>query len=357
MKVGLTCSNPGCRIFTGAPESNIGVASHISAASPLGPRYDPSLTTQQRRSEENGIWLCQGCAKLVDSRALDKQYPCQLLSLWKQIAQHRASAYVGNVSPFLGDLQPVSIEHGRLLQISSAKDEYQLFNAVSGLPYTERTTLTARAQVRVHRSPKTLLEWASEIIISCWEKGDAELLGICTVLLSTSPHEWHPEDMMLTKLESLCHREIDAGGLTRVGIVEPLVFALAEKGRSAVYRRFLEVSVERKDWRNAEDARSSYYYRSEGEKAAAIFRHLRDPNRVGLLRANDVGRLLTLTTRPTFDLSHLHVRSLLIGLLTESVKELHNAGEAKLANFATRYLLSNGIDLESDEQPDDPSST
>jgi hypothetical protein len=56
---------------------DIGVAAHITAAAPNGPRYDPSLTSAQRRRHLNGIWLCRlrgtlaRFVSLVD--ALDKQ--------------------------------------------------------------------------------------------------------------------------------------------------------------------------------------------------------------------------------------------------------------------------------------------
>lgn len=57
------CSNPDCQTITSGPQDdptkalNIGVAAHITAASPGGARYDDSLTSEQRRSALNGIWL------------------------------------------------------------------------------------------------------------------------------------------------------------------------------------------------------------------------------------------------------------------------------------------------------------
>jgi hypothetical protein len=74
-QAGYVCSNPECQCPTvGAAEAhdgiiNLGVASHITAASPGGPRYDPSLTSEERRCRSNGIWLCQTHAKLIDSDA------------------------------------------------------------------------------------------------------------------------------------------------------------------------------------------------------------------------------------------------------------------------------------------------
>src|SRR6266568_3374531 len=70
-RVGNLCSIPGCRALTIGPQDdptkavNVGVAAHITAASPGGPRYDPGLSPEERRAPSNGIWLCQNCAKLV----------------------------------------------------------------------------------------------------------------------------------------------------------------------------------------------------------------------------------------------------------------------------------------------------
>lgn len=51
---------------------NIGIAAHITAAAPgIGARrYDPSLTSNERSSIENGIWLCRSCDGMVDRDAV-----------------------------------------------------------------------------------------------------------------------------------------------------------------------------------------------------------------------------------------------------------------------------------------------
>jgi hypothetical protein len=43
-----------------------GIAAHITAASPGGRRYDPRLTPESRASIDNGIWLCNTHADLID---------------------------------------------------------------------------------------------------------------------------------------------------------------------------------------------------------------------------------------------------------------------------------------------------
>jgi hypothetical protein len=68
---------------------DIGVAAHITAASPDGSRYDPSLTPEQRRSADNGIWLCQNDAELVDNDAV--RYTVDCLRTWKVAAEQAAA--------------------------------------------------------------------------------------------------------------------------------------------------------------------------------------------------------------------------------------------------------------------------
>jgi hypothetical protein len=93
-RVGYRCSNPGCRRVTSGPHTvasksiNVGVAAHITAASPGGPRHDKSLTPEERKSAENGIWLCQKCAKMVDSD--EARYDTPLLLQWKDVAEREA---------------------------------------------------------------------------------------------------------------------------------------------------------------------------------------------------------------------------------------------------------------------------
>lgn len=99
-RVSYRCSNPGCeRITVGANSSNekftnIGVASHISAAAPGGPRYNSELTREERISSENGIWLCQTCSVLVDKDPL--KYPIELLKKWKSDSEEKSMGDVNN---------------------------------------------------------------------------------------------------------------------------------------------------------------------------------------------------------------------------------------------------------------------
>jgi hypothetical protein len=92
--VGYRCSNPECaRPTVGATAAQdgivtIGVAAHICAASPGGPRYNPAQTREARRAKDNGIWLCQSCGRLVDADA--QKFTLEVLTGWKRGAQERA---------------------------------------------------------------------------------------------------------------------------------------------------------------------------------------------------------------------------------------------------------------------------
>lgn len=102
-RVATRCSNPECLIVTAGPQVdpskalNVGVAAHITGASAEGPRFDSSLEANQRAGIDNGIWLCQTCAKLVDNDPA--RYPVPLLRQWKAGAEATALAAVGKATP------------------------------------------------------------------------------------------------------------------------------------------------------------------------------------------------------------------------------------------------------------------
>jgi hypothetical protein len=93
-RAGNRCSNPKCSRPTSGPRSghdlsvNIGVAAHIHAASPGGPRYDELMRAEDRRDIRNGIWLCQLCAKLIDND--EHRFTSEVMYSWKTEAEMRA---------------------------------------------------------------------------------------------------------------------------------------------------------------------------------------------------------------------------------------------------------------------------
>lgn len=126
-RVGNRCSMPTCRVPTSGPAQDpaasvkIGVAAHIAAASPGGPRYDEKQTRPDRSSILHGIWLCETHAKLVDSDAT--AYPVSMLLAWKTQSEARTeqmlAAGVSLEVPSLELSLPQSSGTGSLLSFSN----------------------------------------------------------------------------------------------------------------------------------------------------------------------------------------------------------------------------------------------
>jgi len=94
-RVAYRCSAPSCRVSTIGPSdsrkgrvSNVGVAAHITAAAAGGPRYDAGMSSAERGSETNGIWLCAVHAKLIDDN--EDRFTVKLLKEWKRAAEKSA---------------------------------------------------------------------------------------------------------------------------------------------------------------------------------------------------------------------------------------------------------------------------
>jgi hypothetical protein len=145
-RVSVRCSNPNCRRATSGPRNeiskavNIGVAAHITAAAPGGPRYDPTLSEAERSHADNGIWLCQNCAKLIDNDPL--RFHVNLLREWKTSSEKQAdNALTGDSSSEseIGSRAKVLIRW-RKISITSRLHDYRLELVVSNLgvnPFSE----------------------------------------------------------------------------------------------------------------------------------------------------------------------------------------------------------------------------
>lgn len=92
-RVAYRCSFPGCgRITIGPGTDNnehvitIGEAAHIYAAAPKGPRNNPNLTPNQLKAIDNGIWMCNSHARLIDIDEIN--YSAETLINWKTNAEN-----------------------------------------------------------------------------------------------------------------------------------------------------------------------------------------------------------------------------------------------------------------------------
>lgn len=89
-----------CSVSTSGPSDespekavNIGVASHICAASPGGPRYDPNMTPEERVNITNAIWLCQTHGAAIDRDVL--RYSRDELHRIKDVHERGARTKIG----------------------------------------------------------------------------------------------------------------------------------------------------------------------------------------------------------------------------------------------------------------------
>jgi hypothetical protein len=125
-RAGYRCSRAACRALTSGPQVdpskalNIGVAAHITAASPGGPRYDPSLTSEERRSANNAIWLCQNCGKLVDND--QARFTEGELMQWKRSAEAEALTMIGKTATAADPLHEQFSEEELMLLVAAADD-------------------------------------------------------------------------------------------------------------------------------------------------------------------------------------------------------------------------------------------
>jgi hypothetical protein len=125
-RVNYRCSRPSCRASTSGPQLdplkflNVGVAAHITAASPGGPRYNPALTPEERRHANNAIWLCQNCGKLVDND--QTMFTEGELRQWKQTAETQALALIGKTATAADPLHEEFLEEELMLLVAAADD-------------------------------------------------------------------------------------------------------------------------------------------------------------------------------------------------------------------------------------------
>lgn len=83
----------------------MGVAAHIKAAAPGGPRYDPLQPAEERRHASNGIWLCSAHAKQIDDDPA--HFTVDKLKAWKQKAEERSALAILTLqAPDTSNAQP-----------------------------------------------------------------------------------------------------------------------------------------------------------------------------------------------------------------------------------------------------------
>jgi len=84
---GNSCYTPNCdkKLIAEDGKTIVSKICHIEAASQNGPRYNPNMTDDERRSFENLILLCDEHHSIIDNPENEKDYPVSLLQEWKKL--------------------------------------------------------------------------------------------------------------------------------------------------------------------------------------------------------------------------------------------------------------------------------
>jgi hypothetical protein len=307
-----------------------GIASHITAAAEKGPRFDRDLSVEDRRSAENGIWVCTQHGREID--AATPSFSVEVLRGLKRIREDSASRELQKHD----DAQDAS---GIMIEFPHAMTVYKLFEVLAPQTYTYVTTAGLRDLLRGAERPSFLLDLAPEVIVGTWESHQ-NVAGILSTLLSNNIDYWKPTPEVLEKLNRLCQAAIASNDWTRVALVEPLAFAVAAQGHPEVHKKLLERLIGDARWRDADASRELQYYGGVGIQIAAILRHWRDPFRKGLLHANDVARLIDLLLSNDKLLARTFGQQALLDLLAAHAQVLSDHGAPDLARRVYDFVAA-----------------
>lgn len=332
-RAGYTCSI--CKLPTSGPGAapeiviNDGIAAHITAASKNGPRYDDKLSPSQRRSADNGIWVCTKCAREIDSA--HSTFSVESLRGLKRIHEDWAALQLRRRA---NPSDPSAL----LIEFPYVETANKLFDIIRPQSYNYQTASALHELIIASPAGARALNLAPDVIIGTWDT-HPNVAGILSTLLCNAIELWHPTPEVLTKLQGLCRSAVEADDWSRVASVEPLAFAIAAQGSKDMQAQILERIVFSTNWRKQDVERVREYYGTQGVELGAIIRHWRDPLRKGLLRANDVGRLMDLMFSND-KLIQTAGRRDLVNLLLEHAKVLSEGGAPELARSVADFVVA-----------------
>lgn len=146
-RAGYQCSVLNCGRHTVGPgpgrtESiRTGMAAHIYAASPGGPRGTGGLTAAERSDPDNGIWCCYLHGKAIDS-AKGNSYSTVELKAWKRLHELRKSAEITGITrDRFGLVESIEINSAPA-SLSGRKFHLGMRNIITGPNASGKTMLT-----------------------------------------------------------------------------------------------------------------------------------------------------------------------------------------------------------------------
>lgn len=306
-----------------------GDAAHVTGARPGGPRYDESLSVDQRRSIENGIWACTQHA-----REIDRDGSTFTVENLRNLKFRREEASRDE----LQHATRGSDVTASLVELPHVTSQNELFEILIPQRYVYSVTSSIRDLAKLADDRERLMRMVSELGLEVWNT-HPDVAGLMFTLMSQLWTYWNPSKAIVAKLSKICTSTLEDGVWTTVSLIEPLAFTLGAIGNTEIHRRYIEQALRDSRWRRADAKRIYTYYGSYGVELAGIRRHRHLPRRPGLLRINDVTREITLLASSDDQLRQPKVREELLGFVDRDIRILLKAGEKELAQEA----LTSGI--------------
>jgi len=192
-RAGHCCSFPGCGISTSGPSceratavANTGTASHISGAAPGkgSRRYDPTLTSADRKSIENGIWCCRLHGALIDTDEVT--YTTPMLKQWRAIREATARIWqqYGLVNAW---------DYPEMQSLALAPQVLRLAATFTNDAVGESVTLSCVKEIWGHRIANSSRDFLIEYARNAFEHGGAsevsiEFKGKAIVVMDNGKH-------------------------------------------------------------------------------------------------------------------------------------------------------------------------
>jgi hypothetical protein len=166
-RAGYRCSVPRCRRQTLGPGTGpwevacIGVACHIYAAAPGGPRGAGGLTIGELQSPSNGIWLCADHARLIDANG-GRGYPAPLLRGWRQLHEAFLIDEMRGLVPSCALITEVSFRKGPAA-LTARPVALSRLNVVVGMNESGKSILLDLLAGAVRKGPLSQRPWHGDL--------------------------------------------------------------------------------------------------------------------------------------------------------------------------------------------------
>jgi hypothetical protein len=129
------CMKPDCNknLIASDNKTQIGIISHIEAASEKGPRFNSNMKDDDRRHFNNLILLCDECHKIIDNKENEKEFPVELLKKWKK--EHEEKVMFSSLRKSYLDIAIDAISNLKFDENKINKEKLEPFNISEKIQY------------------------------------------------------------------------------------------------------------------------------------------------------------------------------------------------------------------------------